>query len=276
LGRSEEYFEREVKVKIKEVIKMEIEKEEKEMKELMERIVGLGMEFGIMDRVKEGVRDWSWMVGVKVEKVEEFIKRVVLGCSLNFNYVEGGIEGLCSEVLWSWVRKGIFDIRDLDKFNLVEKRKEMFEKCERWLWKYLWYNGEWSILRYVVKEEWFWDELKVVYGGDVVSKRVNLVRMILKESGIEIWGMDRKEVVVDYNIMCVMKYLGVIDYEGDFKDNKEYVDEVRKRVYVIVEKLIDVSGKDESWLDGLMFFIGRELRKRGLVNVCLYWGCIDY
>lgn len=243
------------------------------MKELMERLVKVGVEFGVMDRVKGGVRDWSWMVGVNVkEDMEEFIYRVVMGCSLNFNYLEGGVEGLKSEVLWDWVKDGM-KVRDLEKFNLVDIRRKLFMDC----WYYVnWIYSIGDKLMDVVKEKGFWYGLWREYGEDVCWKRVNLVRMILKESGVEVWEMERKEIVVDYNLLCVMKYMGVIDYKGDFKDEKKEVDKLRLKVFDVVKELLEVSGKDESWLDGLLFFIGRELRKRGLVNVCLYNGCIDY
>ena len=243
------------------------------MKELMERLIGLGEEFDVMGRVKEGVRDWSGMVGIKKEEdEEEFIRRVVLGNSLNFNYLEEGIKGLSSNNLWEWVREGMY-VEGLNKFNLVELRKEMYMRC----WYFV--NYVYSIggnLKEEVKREMFWLKLWEVYGEDVCWKRVNLVRMMLKESGVEIWDKDKVNVVVDYNLMCVFKYLGVINYEGDFKDKKEGVNLNRMIVYEWVIGLIEVSGKDESWLDGLMFFVGRKLREKGLVNVCLYNGCIDY
>jgi len=243
---------------------------------LKERLIGLGEELGVMERVKEGVRDWSWMIGVRREENEEdFISRVLMGCSLNFNYVEGGIEGLRSEVLWDWVRSGM-EREELRKFNLVEKRLECYDSCKWFIFRLMFdiYSGR--DLKEWIKLEVFWKELSKIYGSDIVDKRVNLVRMILKESGFEIWDMDKKEIVVDYNLMGVMKYLGVVDYKGNFEDSKEEVDKIRVEVYKVMEELLEGDDKDESWWDGLLFFIGRELRKRGLVDVCLYKGCTDY
>lgn len=254
--------------------KMDV-KEDKVMKELFVKLVGLGEEFGVMGRVKGGVRDWSGLVGLKVEdNKEEFIRRVIVGCSLNFNYIEEGVEGLKSEVLWDWVKGGM-KREELKKFNLVSIREGLYDRCVGWLdgLKFGMYGME---LSYRVKFERFWNELWVVYGKDVVSKRVNLVRMILKESGIEIWDMDKKEIVVDYNLLGVMKYVGLIDYEGGFKDKKKDVDKLRVKVYEVMEGLIEVCEEDESWLDGLLFWVGRKLREKGLIDVCLYYGCIDY
>lgn len=244
------------------------------MKELLERLVEVGVEFGIMGKVKSGVRDWSEMVGVGLDNVEEFVKRVIYGCSLNFNYVEEGVEGLKSEVLWKWVRDG-YEMEGLKKFNLVEVRLKKFELCEWWI------RGVMGLykLEEVIKWEWFWNDLWCVYGMDKVSKRINLCRMMLKDMGLKIWDMNKEEIVVDYNLLCVFKYMGVIDYKGDFKDEKEEVDKLRVEVYRVMEGLLEEvkkEGKDGSWLDGLLFMLGRELRKRDLVNVCLYYGCVDY
>ena len=234
--------------------------------ELYEQIMKLSKEFDIFP--SSGVRDWSEALGINPKvNPEEFIRRAIIACSQQFNFREGNILGLSAESIMQWVRNG-YEAEQLLNFNLVDKRIRLFADVQYVLCQ--------NNLLHRITDFFFWKELSYLYGNDPVNKRLNLLRMILKDSGFKIYSHKRINIAIDYNILAVLKYVGAIDYKGDFKDTQEEVNKIRKLAYIRIWNLITKKNQSDTYIDGLLFFLGRELRKRNLVNVCLYKGCTDY
>lgn len=217
----------------------------------------------VKDKVFNGVRSWDWCLLNKNEEVdnEEWIRRSLYGSGLNFNYKEGVKEGefLSSESLFDWLKDG-YKEEGLEKLNMVELRKEVYRDIKRFDRKWSVYGLERSLM---VKE--FWEEMNKVYNrgvGDKCWKKVVLNKMMLSDKGFDIWEEDKWGLVcVDYNWMCCLKYLDVVEFDENELNDKEVVDELRKMVYGIGMKIIKESGWNYSKVDGLMFMGGRKVRK---------------
>lgn len=225
-------------------------------------------------------RSWNQSIGFfstipwySKDNQQEIIRRIIVFCNQQFNFQEkpfGLIKNLSAEAVSIWIYGGYDRFRLGKDFNLSDSRLKLYDKCLKFL------DSQRQPLVIAVKQKKFWSDLHKVYGSDPVKKRVNLARMMLKSMEADIWKPDRVNVLIDYNILAVFKYFKIINYKGNFQDKKSTVNKFRKLAYKYIEQIVKETTKTDDYVDKLFFLLGRELRRRQLVNVCLYPGCTDY
>ena len=210
------------------------------------------------------VRDWSWSIG-KVEEVgrEEWLERMILCVSLMFNFWEDkGYGELKSESVWEWGKNGCNEnVLYSDKWNLNYMRFKIVRDVKKLLEEY---KGKYGSLEMVCKVNMkFWKKLNVVWNGgkgDVVGKKIVLVKMIMEDMGFEVVrGNEWGEGCVDYNVMVMLNYLGIKEIKGGVWNKKE-LDDIRLWVNGWCKKVCEVKGINGSVLDGVLFMVGRSLR----------------
>jgi len=204
-------------------------------------------------------RIWLNSIGMTPnDNLELFIERTIIGCAQQFNFWQDN-PGMRSETVWEWLRS---DYRYIpDNWNLYSIRTIIHNEVGKFI-------HENRPLYKAINRAEFWHDMNKVFNPipgfwDPVYKKVFLVQYILTDLGICFRGWKNTGYgCIDYNLLIVFKYFGILDFPDLEWHNKIDLDAYRLKAYSICYHTCKVLNMTPSELDGYAFLGGRYLRKK--------------
>lgn len=180
------------------------------------------------------------------------IQQAVLSSIGNFNFWEkdGKIAwpGLSSN---DWMKVIRFE-KPIEEMNLVEKRKELWDKAVHFMSD--------SELTNDIHDNIWWEALAIVFGGDPLAKRETLLWITLSDLGFTQMHLPNAGCI-DYNIILALRYLEIITgYEGNIFDKTEETKLRFECLHVVEQILKERQDLNVSDLDSFLYKMGRYIR----------------